>query len=104
MLKPLVEIESRLLPVLQVEPVVESVDARPSRSPSLARPRVDLRGQALELPDIRIVAENDFLRPGEAREQVADRRTPLFHGEGLELDDQRVAKLVHHDARKIIRF
>jgi hypothetical protein len=104
MLLTLVQVEPRLLTMLQIEPDLHPVDREPPRLPRPPGTREDLARQALKTTQRAVVAINDL----HGRHHGLQRRfqggaSPL-HGQGLDLHDQRVPKLVDHQARKIVRL
>ena len=103
-LRPLVEIETRLLPPLKVEPVLDPVDRHPARLPRTAGTGAHLERQPLQAADGRVVADNDLGRLHDLVEQRQQQADPLLHRQGLRLQHERVAELVDHDPGKIIGF
>jgi hypothetical protein len=100
----LIEIKARLLSALQIKPVLDAVNAHPARLPGLAGPGLHLQRQPLQSTDRGVIANDNLGRPQQLPQQCDERLQPFLHRQRLRLHDQRVAKLIDDDTRKIIRF
>jgi hypothetical protein len=104
MLKALVEIETRFLSALKIQPIFQSLNFQPFRLAVFAGPRVHFEGQTLESTNRCVVPENYLCRFQDVCQRIANQRGAFFHRDGLDLNDQYVAKLIDDYAGQIIRF
>ena len=104
MLLTLVEVKTRFLPGLQIEPIIQPIDLDPARFPRLPASRVHRTLEAFQPADVSVVAENNVFRAGHFGQQIADDPAALVHRQRLNLNHEGVPELIHDHARQIIRL